>query len=102
MLLHGLAEFAGVEKQQAQNTLENVYGCTGWKDAHNKENLFYISQTPVSSSFCEHILLSTVPLVLFLVLTEINGTGFGFYSSCLFLSIVLRNYTETILASTTW
>ena len=49
MLLHGLAEFAGVEKQQAQNTLENVYGCTGWKDAHNKEKLFYISQTPVSS-----------------------------------------------------
>ena len=65
MLLHGLAEFAGVEKQQAQNTFENVYGCTSWKDAHNKEDLFYISQTPVSISFCEHILLSTVWRQLF-------------------------------------
>ena len=41
--LHELAEIAGVNKQQAQNTLDNVYGCACWKDAHNKEDLFFAS-----------------------------------------------------------
>ena len=52
--LRGLAEMAGVDKQQAQTTLENVYGRTSWKDAHNKDFFFrkHLSVDRFVNTFC--------------------------------------------------
>ena len=96
MLLHGLAESPGADKQQAQNTLETVMAVQGGKTLTAKK--MHFSQAPVSIWFCEHFLLFTALIVL----TELKGTSSlpsssGFmYSSCLFLSLFLRNYTDIL------
>ena len=93
--LHGLAELAGVDKQQAQTTWKMFMAVQAGKTPTTKK--IYFSQEPVSSSFCEHF-LSPVQTGL----TELKGTSSlpsvsGFiYLSCLLLSIFLRNYTDIL------
>ena len=99
---HGLTEIPGDDKQQAQNTLAVQAGKI--PTTKNIKNL----QAPVGSWFCEYFLLSTVQTVL----TELKGTrcfpsASGFiYSSCLFFSLFLRNYTDiltpVLLVSNKW
>ena len=93
---HGLAEIPGVDKQEAQNTLETVMAVLAGKTLTTKK--MHFSQAPVGSRFCELFLLFTVLTVL----TELKGTSSlpsssrFIYSSCLFLSLFLRNYTDIL------
>ena len=67
--LHELAETAGVNKQQAQNTLDNVYGCACWKDAHKRDFFFFFA-----SAFRSFVVgFSTFYFILFLTLSFVNS-----------------------------